>query len=68
MRRRALPALRRVSLSSLAIVAVSAIVGLAQEGPITLQQAVVQATEPFTVPTSIFDEVAEICARLSISA
>ncbi|TMM12598.1 MAG: short-chain dehydrogenase, partial [Actinobacteria bacterium] len=30
--------------------------------------AVVQATEPFTVPTSIFDEVAEICARLSISA
>jgi NAD(P)-dependent dehydrogenase (short-subunit alcohol dehydrogenase family) len=27
----------------------------------------VQATEPFTVPMSIFDEVAEICARVGIT-
>jgi len=30
--------------------------------------AEVSATEPFTVPTSIFDEVAEICQRRGISA
>ena len=30
--------------------------------------AAVRATEPFTVPTSIFDEIAEICGRLRISA
>jgi NAD(P)-dependent dehydrogenase (short-subunit alcohol dehydrogenase family) len=29
--------------------------------------AEIQATEPFSVPTSIFDEVAEICSRLGIS-
>jgi NAD(P)-dependent dehydrogenase (short-subunit alcohol dehydrogenase family) len=28
----------------------------------------IQATEPFSVPTSIFDEVAELCSRLGISA
>lgn len=27
----------------------------------------IQTAEPFTVPTSIFDEVAEICARLGLS-
>jgi hypothetical protein len=27
----------------------------------------VQATEPFSVPMSIFDEVAEICARVGIA-
>ena len=30
--------------------------------------AAVRATEPFSVPTSIFDEIAEICGRLRISA
>jgi hypothetical protein len=29
--------------------------------------AEVSATEPFSVPASIFDEVAEICARLGIA-
>jgi NAD(P)-dependent dehydrogenase (short-subunit alcohol dehydrogenase family) len=30
--------------------------------------AEVSATEPFTVPTSIFDEVAAICDRLGVTA
>jgi hypothetical protein len=30
--------------------------------------AEVSATEPFTVPTSIFDEVAAVCDRLGITA
>jgi hypothetical protein len=28
----------------------------------------VSATDPYTVPTSIFDEVAEVCRQLGISA
>ena len=67
MRVRALPALRRLSLSSLAIVAVSVGVVRAQEAPITLQQAVTQATDRYPSVRAAAAQVSAASANAALA-
>ena len=67
MRVRVLPALRRLSLSSLAIVAVSVSVVRAQEAPITLQQAVTQATDRYPSVRAAAAQVSAASANAALA-
>jgi outer membrane protein len=67
MRARALSALRRMSVSSLAIVAVCGGVALAQDAPITLQQAVAQATDRYASVRAATAQVSATAASAALA-